>query len=547
MKKKLIISSIASIALLGSIVAGGTYALFTSETSANINVTSGTVNYTSSIENIKVYSMGREQTGLIFENGGSVSLNSETNTLTFTNITPGDKVTFDYKIVNNSNVKTLYRITPKIAPIYNQTDYNLYRNIRTTGFAGTRTTGWVAFDVPGSDTEREIVKSLEFYLPEDAGNEAQGGSVQYSIKVEAIQGNGFTEEDLLPLIIDRENKEVTIRGYNAFYEFTKYYDQNYPANATSAEIDDGNFKGYTVNLTADIDLKYGQFDTFNPIGRYKDLRPGFDQRKYIFDGTFEGNNHTISNYKTSGTSGYLVYHAGIFGATGSNAVIQNLNVNNLDVEATLWVGGLIGNAFCSTIKNVTITGNVKVKGNSYVGGLVGYGYFNVDNCKILANEGSLIEGAVSYVGGMYGFSAEGGFACTNCETRNLNVTGWTYVGGFGGNIHYGNTIDNCHVINSTVTKTIVAEDEPDGSDKYGMGGIAGIHVYEASSPITIKNSSFTGRLVNKFDLNTDWSTVHGGLLGLGREPSNPNLENLNIYENNFVNGTPITEPVSEGE
>ncbi|MDY2727805.1 MAG: SipW-dependent-type signal peptide-containing protein [Candidatus Onthovivens sp.] len=540
MKKKLIISSIASIALLGSIVAGGTYALFTSETSANINVTSGTVNYTSSIENIKVYSMGREQTGLIFENGGSVSLDSEKNILTFTNITPGDKVTFDYKIVNNSNVRTLYRITPKIT-IHSPTDYNLYRNIRTTGFAGTRTTGWVAFDIPGSEAEREIVKSLEFYLPEDAGNEAQGGSVQYSIEVEAIQENGFTQDDFRSLEIIPETKTVNIWGYNGYYEFTKrfdaYWDDSWLSDTETLEYH--TFINYTVNLMNDIDLRYNEFDNFMPIGRagHADFR-----------GVFDGQNHVIKNFKSVYKEGNEAINVGVFGHT-YQATVKNVIVDSPYIKADWAIGGVIGCASSTYIENCKLTGNAQIKGvlgksGFYVGGIVGQLTFASDDgsyvsivkdCEVDVEEGSIVQASGMYAGGIVGWVGENARnQIINCKS-NIDVSSDYYPGGIIGYAQYNTDVINCIVTDVVITKTFVG-DAPDYEDMNAMGAIAGGAGYAGNStPVLIKDCTFTGTLVNLLDADYMSRPIHKGVVGTRRgrpfDQQYLKIENVSINEN----------------
>ena len=64
MKKKkvgIIASSVAAIAVCSSMVVGSTFALFTSEDSVNIAVTSGKVNATASVTNVVTYSKDVEQ------------------------------------------------------------------------------------------------------------------------------------------------------------------------------------------------------------------------------------------------------------------------------------------------------------------------------------------------------------------------------------------------------------------------------------------------------------------------------------------------------
>ena len=114
MKKKIILSSIMTIAVCLSIAVGATFALFTSESKVNIAATAGTVEVVASVndESVKLYSLGVEQTSGRFENLGTATLTTDpTNgtTLTLDNITPGDKVAFTIDIENNSTVTVQYR------------------------------------------------------------------------------------------------------------------------------------------------------------------------------------------------------------------------------------------------------------------------------------------------------------------------------------------------------------------------------------------------------------------------------------------------------
>ena len=111
MKKKALISSVLTIAICLSLIAGSTFALFTSESSVNIAVTSGKVDVTAVIDEttLATTSMGLAQTNGAFANGGSATFD-ENAKLHLTNMTPGDKATFTIKVTNNSNVDVQYRV-----------------------------------------------------------------------------------------------------------------------------------------------------------------------------------------------------------------------------------------------------------------------------------------------------------------------------------------------------------------------------------------------------------------------------------------------------
>ena len=57
MKKKILLSSILTIALCLSLIAGSTFALFTSESKVNIAVTSGKVEMLANVTNLETWSL----------------------------------------------------------------------------------------------------------------------------------------------------------------------------------------------------------------------------------------------------------------------------------------------------------------------------------------------------------------------------------------------------------------------------------------------------------------------------------------------------------
>ena len=96
MKKKSFLSSLVTIILCLSLIAGSTYALFTSEDQVNIAITSGKVNVVATIleDAMKTYSLGQEQDAGKFANGGTAVFTTESGekVLTLDKMTPGDKV-----------------------------------------------------------------------------------------------------------------------------------------------------------------------------------------------------------------------------------------------------------------------------------------------------------------------------------------------------------------------------------------------------------------------------------------------------------------------
>lgn len=310
--------------------------------------------------------------------------------------------------------------------------------------------------------------------------------------------------------VDTTAKTVTIASAEEFALFAK-------------EVNRGNkYTGYTVSLTEDIDL--GEY-AWSPIG--KSSAP--------FCGTFDGNNHVISNLYIKGTqdnSAANNYH-GLFGNLNSPAIVKNFTINNAIVNGSLYVGAVAGMAYTGKeVSGITLTGDIQITGWWYVGGIAGNGYINeVKDCTVQANTGSYVKGIDgSYIGGIFGFRGEGNNMITNCES-NITVIGYSYVGGISGMLHYGNTISGC-TSNATVIKTAPG-DTTDKSDLYGIGGIAGISVDHNTSKCLIENCIFNGELVSNSEI------VNGGVIGYNRDGVAAN--NLTIT-NCVINGNPVSIP-----
>ena len=189
MKKKALISSILTIAICLSLIAGSTFALFTSESAVNVAITSGTVDVKAEIvtDSLVTTSMGvASQTNGVFANGGIASFD-KTAKLDLTNVTPGDKATFDIKVTNNSNVDVQYRVKWDV-------DGELYEALVATADDETlvdNTTEWAAWKTT-DDKVKTIKVAVE--LPVGTGNDFQNKTASIAFTVEAVQGNGIVTD-----------------------------------------------------------------------------------------------------------------------------------------------------------------------------------------------------------------------------------------------------------------------------------------------------------------------------------------------------------------
>ncbi len=214
MKKKIILSSILSLALCLSLIAGATFALFTSGDETNIAINSGKVEVVATIENLELYSptliaedgtikdKTNAATEKMFVNGGTATLDGAK--LTLDKMTPGDKATFQIKIANNSNVAVLYR-----SIIMTLEDTGLFDGLNVTiGEIYDGTTQYSKW-TPLTVDEKEIILECSVELPTTAGNEYQDTTCAIVFAVEAVQGNTATTDAVATI---GETEFATLEG-----------------------------------------------------------------------------------------------------------------------------------------------------------------------------------------------------------------------------------------------------------------------------------------------------------------------------------------------
>lgn len=207
MTKKTIISSLVTIVMCLALIAGSTYALFTSEDSVNIAVTSGKVKVTATADNLKLYSMGKEMTGTAeepakFENGGTAVLAQDV--LTLTNITPGDKVTFDIVVENESNVTIVYSLIWRV-------DGALTNGLVAKANGNDIVQGRTAWTKWEGENIQTINVSIE--LPADYITQSESASITFA--VEAYQGNASFIANVAELnqkLANATNEDFTLIG-----------------------------------------------------------------------------------------------------------------------------------------------------------------------------------------------------------------------------------------------------------------------------------------------------------------------------------------------
>lgn len=199
-----------------------------------------------------------------------------------------------------------------------------------------------------------------------------------------------------------------------------------------------NFDGKTLLLTNDINLN-GK--PWTPIGNVNDYPT------ISFWGTFDGQNHTISNL-TASDNVKTYAAAGLFGSL--MGTVKNVTLKNVDIRSTHYAGAVV--AYSSkngaTVEDChvdggTITSVPEFTGTSYdsgdkAGGIIGY-YVTDDNVTSCTAKNLTIT-AYRDFGGIVGCGPQSGM--TDCSVENItlvqdNTNGYetkavTTVGALGG-------------------------------------------------------------------------------------------------------------------
>ena len=192
-------------------------------------------------------------------------------------------------------------------------------------------------------------------------------------------------------------------------------------------------RGAYAVLTADIDLNN---EPWTPIGNFT------EGNQIYYEGTFDGNGHTISGLNVTGDFQY----AGLFGVV-TGGTIKNLTVAG-NVSPSIiqcGAGGIVGRASdAAKIENCSNHCSVTGRNSSIIGGISGY---NVDGAKIIDcyNVGTISGTFAQGAGGIAGHNAGTISNCYNVGT--VSIPNSTSVGEIVGN-NYG-AVENCYYLNTT--------------------------------------------------------------------------------------------------
>lgn len=153
-----------------------------------------------------------------------------------------------------------------------------------------------------------------------------------------------------------------------------------------------------------------------------------------YEGTFDGNNKTITNLYINANQEY----SGLFGYTGEST-IKNLTFEYANVTNTnSFTGILVGYGYGGTYQNIMTSNTCQMKGGEdYTGGIAGKLDGNAYNCVNYAT----VQG-IEDVGGLFGFFARTGNSITACANYGKVTASSQIAGGLVG-YFYSGTIQDC--------------------------------------------------------------------------------------------------------
>ncbi len=222
-KRSVMLSSLLVIVLCVVLVVGSTFSLFSGSSTINISLTSGEVKIEAEIESADLYSAKISADGEHYEetkqengkfaNGGTATVEDD-GSISFRNVSAGDKAVLYISLKNKSNIAVKYNTT---LTLLDQDKSDLFKAIEKT--VASEQAAKTAANLSGESapTDPDGVKQLNTYkyddktvrsgwvslgltdadrvtvslgLPVDAGNALQNQTIKIRLRLSAIQDTG---------------------------------------------------------------------------------------------------------------------------------------------------------------------------------------------------------------------------------------------------------------------------------------------------------------------------------------------------------------------
>jgi hypothetical protein len=300
-------------------------------------------------------------------------------------------------------------------------------------------------------------------LPSSCTCGAGVSSVSCPVEVSFTSVNGVDRKEVLDLSFECLDF-VQVKDEDAVVEGTSAITTCEELQAISEDLSGDYVLGSNVDCSATVNWNSGE--GFVPIG----------DNTNIFTGSFDGRDFNITGLYINRPS---TPYQGLFGYV-EGASISNVGLVDVNVSGSRGVGGLVGQAYSSSVSSSFASGDVS--GFSYyVGGLVGYLEESMLTNSFSSGD---VTGSSNYVGGLVGqassSSVSGSFA-------SGDVSGSSGVGGLVGSLSNNSSVSNSFA-------------SGDVSGSSGVGGLVG----QASSS-SVSNSFASGDVTGSSNV--------GGLVG----------------------------------
>lgn len=456
MKKKVLLSSIATIALCLCLIAGSTFALFTSNSDFNISVTAGDVeilatagisgvysaegtdgdaedkylidennyNYSHAPQTLETDAEGKVIKG-IFSNGGDAVIDGAN--LVINRITPGDRVDVDINVQNLSNVAISYRYKIEANDTLLAKGMVVTIDGKSYESLANWTSEWFTLKAPDGVAEQIAdtdAKTISVELPVYAGNEYEKQTVEYTILVEAVQGNAVTENEASVVVYPTVNglNDALANGGEVILDedFNNVLNIGADANATLNLNGSALTNNVTVSTGADVTISGGDIAVDNSASGGNSC--GFENNggnATLTDVVMNaGDADDYSNISNGGSVEYnnvdLTTNGGGIGATSGAEVAFNSGSVHMTATTTnpRYIFYVVGEGTEVTISNgdFSFAENTLTLKRAYIyagAGTTVYvtgGNFGAASNRSGYTEGILGDGTVIITGGTFGFN-----------------------------------------------------------------------------------------------------------------------------------------------
>lgn len=307
---------------------------------------------------------------------------------------------------------------------------------------------------------------------------------------------------------------------------------------------------------------YGFYSLQNDIdclGEKLDVIGNGELDQAVFAGYFNGNGHTISNYRIETDSSKYV---GLFGILQADTVSsQGGTVNNLKLkDFTMTVSATGVSCFCGSLVGYGMGGNLMLcsaengrielhadyNSFAYVGGLIGIQqaldynslayYSSVSYCTSDVDV-SCNSGSVYAAGGITGYlsaSSQLVTASVNNSYSTGSVHGALHTGGVVGHLAAGTSVINCYSIGAVSAQSFAKDPINSLAFCYAYaGGVAGY-----SEPDCVISESFSASSISvKASLGSDYE-MRGGVLAGFEEPGEYELASnaVTVFNCSYAEG-----------